>query len=192
VSTTPSAAESGTRSRTRRAILDATVTVLGRNRTATLGEIAQAAEVGRSTLHRYFPDRDVLVQAAVEDALAYIGTQFGGAAIDQGAPADAMRRLVTALVDAGPQILFVFGDPAIMDTLPDDEDDPTNVAMLDLIRRGQAEGVFDSEVDAAWIQDVIWALVYSGAEAAARGRLPRHGVVANVIRTLEQGIAGTA
>lgn len=191
MSTTP-AAESGTRSRTRRAILDATVSVLGRNRTATLGEIAQAAEVGRSTLHRYFPDRDVLVQAAVEDALAYVGSQFAGAAIDQGAPAEAMRRLVTALVDAGPQILFVFGDPAIMDTLPDDADDPTNAAMLDLIRRGQAEGAFDTEVEAAWIQDVIWALVYSGAEAAARGRLPRHGVVANVIRTLERGIAGTA
>jgi AcrR family transcriptional regulator len=32
--------------------------VLARDPTATLADIAQAAGVGRSTLHRYFADRD--------------------------------------------------------------------------------------------------------------------------------------
>ena len=32
-----------------------------RDRSATLAEIAQAADVGRTTLHRYFPDRGTLL-----------------------------------------------------------------------------------------------------------------------------------
>ncbi len=44
-----------TRNRTERAILEAAVSVLARDRAATLPQIAQAAGVGRTTLHRYFP-----------------------------------------------------------------------------------------------------------------------------------------
>ncbi len=46
--------------------------------------------------------------------------------------------------------------------------------MTDLIRRGQSEGVFASDFGVDWIDDVLWALVHSGCEAANRGTLPRH------------------
>lgn len=59
--------ESGARGRTRRAILGAAASVLSRRRDATLADIA-AAEVGRSTLQRYFPDREMLLSAVVEDS----------------------------------------------------------------------------------------------------------------------------
>lgn len=183
-----SAPESGTRSRTRRAIIDAAVEVLARNRRATLAEIAQAADVGRSTLHRYFPDRDELIAAAVEDSLRIIHAATTDAAIEQGPPADALRRLATALTDTGDRLVFVFGDPRVMEELPQVEDDPAEQAVLDLIRRGQAEGAFDPDVDPVWINNVLWALVYTGAELAARCALPRQVIVANVIRTLERGV----
>lgn len=37
--------------------------------------------------------------------------------------------------------------------------------ILDLIRRGQADGVFDPGVSAEWIRTVVWGLVYTGCEA---------------------------
>jgi hypothetical protein len=43
-------------------------------------------------------------------------------------------------------------------------------------------------VSASWIQHVLWVLVYRGCEDADRGELPRHGITATVIRTLENGI----
>ncbi|NUU25104.1 MAG: TetR/AcrR family transcriptional regulator [Streptomycetaceae bacterium] len=182
-------AESGTRSRTRRAIISAAATVLARDRRATLAEIAQAAEVGRSTLHRYFADRDELVRAAALDSIVLIEEAVLGAAVTEGPPADAMRRLVTGLVGTGDRLLFFFGDPNLVAELPDDGDDQTERLVLDLIERGQAAGVFDPDVSAAWIMSVLWALVYTGAEAVQQGMVPRHGVTAHVIRTLENGIS---
>ncbi|WP_093653608.1 TetR/AcrR family transcriptional regulator [Streptomyces wuyuanensis] len=181
--------ESGTRSRTRRAILGAAAEVLARDRAATLADIARAAQVGRSTLHRYFPDRDVLVEAAVADAYLVIQQSIQDAAVDEGPPLAALRRLVTAMVDAGDRLLFLYGDSSVLEGY-EAGDEPDSVAqmMADLIKRGQAEGVFDPDLAVQWIQDTLWALVYTGCDSAGRGVLPRHGVATAVIRMLENGI----
>ncbi|MBB5889473.1 TetR/AcrR family transcriptional regulator [Kutzneria kofuensis] len=181
---TEAPADTGARSRTRRAILDAAATVLARHRGATLADIAEAAEVGRTTLHRYFPDREALLTAVVEDSWRTIEDATRDAAIDDGPPAEAMRRLVSAMVDAGDRLLFLFGDPRRSDDHPVPPQDP----ILDLIRRGQADGAFDPGVSAEWIRTVVWGLVYAGCEAAGDGLLPRHGVTETVIRTLQNGI----
>jgi AcrR family transcriptional regulator len=182
-------AESGTRSRTRRAILSAAASALARNRAATLADIADAADVGRSTLHRYFSDREELVNAVVEDSLRVVGQSMREAALDQGTPLEAMRRLVAALVDSGDRLLFLFGDPRVLAGVRSDDGlDPAGQPVIDLIERGQAEGVFDRQVSAAWIQHALWALVYTGCEAVGKGEVPRHGVTSTVIRTFENGI----
>lgn len=181
--------ESGTRNRTRRAILSAAATVLARDRTATLADIADAAEVGRSTLHRYFPDRDELIRAVVEDSYRTLQEAIDGAAVDQGPPLEAMRRLVAAMVGAGDRILFLYGDPRVLEGFHGAEaSSAAGQPMLELIKRGQADGVFDPRVGADWIQNVLWALVYSGCDAAGKGVLPRHGVAWTVTRTFENGV----
>ncbi|MFJ5260924.1 TetR/AcrR family transcriptional regulator [Streptomyces sp. NPDC088387] len=186
----PPVAESGTRGRTRRAIIDAAASVLARDRRATLAEIAKAADVGRSTLHRYFPDRDQLVLTAARDSLEMIDQAVRDAAVEQGPPLDAMRRLTTALVDTGDRLLFAVGDLQLFEEISaaTEGEDETERLVVDLIERGQREGVFDTGVSAAWIMQALWALVYAGAEAAQQGTLPRHGVTAHVVRTLEGGI----
>jgi AcrR family transcriptional regulator len=177
---------SGVRDRTRRAILGAAASVLARDRGATLAEVAAAAGVGRSTLHRYFADREQLVQAAVEDSLRALDQSMEDAALDQGPPLEAMRRLVAAMVGVGDRLLFLFGDPRVLEGREGPM--PTGGPVIELIERGQAEGVFDPEVSPGWVEHVLWALVYTAAEEANNGRLPRHGVTATVIRTFENGI----
>ena len=160
--------------------------MLARDRAAPRAHVAAAAEVGRSTLHRYFADREELVGAAVDDSLRVLGQSVAEAALDQGPPLEAMRRLVAAMVGVGDRLLFLFGDPRVLEGR--EEPAPTDRPVLDLIERGQAEGVFDPEVSPGWVEQVLWALVYTAAEEANNGRLPRHGVTATVIRTLENGI----
>ena len=73
-------AESGARHRTRRAIVEAAIGVISDNPTAPLSEIAEAAGVGRSTLHRYFPERtDLLRAVALEVAAAALDKLIGKA-----------------------------------------------------------------------------------------------------------------
>lgn len=180
---------SGSQARTRGAILAAAATVLARNHDATLPAIAEAAGVGRTTLHRYFPDRETLIAATVADSLAAVERSVAEAAVDQGPPADAMRRLVAALVAVGDRLTYLFGDPRVLASQGAAAEAPAaDDPVIALIERGQREGVFDAGVSAVWILHTLWALVYTGSEEAQRGRLPRHGVVATVIRTLENGI----
>jgi AcrR family transcriptional regulator len=177
------------RDRTRGAILAAAASVLARDRTATLSDIAEASGVGRTTLHRYFPDRESLIEATVKDSIRAIQQSVAEAVLDQGPALDAMRRAVAAMVAVGDRLMFVFGDPRVLE----DYGTPAGVVppddpVIDLIKRGQAEGAFDPGVSASWIQHVLWVLVYRGCEDADRGELPRHGVTDTVIRTLENGI----
>jgi AcrR family transcriptional regulator len=184
-----SSTESVTRNRTRQAILSAAASVLGRNRAATLPEIAAAAGVGRTTLHRYFPDRDTLIHAAVEDSVSAIEQATTEARINEGSPLDGLRRLITAYLHVGERLVFLFGDPHVMVQYGVDHSvEPGPDAVLDLITRGQNEGVFDAEVSAHWIQHSLWALVYTGFEEVENGNLSRHGVASTVMRTFERGI----
>jgi AcrR family transcriptional regulator len=183
----PTAAESGVRGRTRRAILAAAATTLARDRAATLADIAAAADVGRSTLQRYFPDREHLLGAVVADSLRAVGRAVADAALDEGPPAEAMRRLVTAMVDVGDRVLFLYGDPRVLERAGETAGGGSPEVMR-LIERGQAAGVLDPGTDAAWIEQVLWALVYAGCDAAGRGTLPRHAAATTVIRTLENGV----
>ncbi len=182
----PQESRSGVRDRTRRAILGAAASVLARDRAATLAEIAEAAGVGRSTLHRHFADREELVAAAVEDSLTALGQSVEDAALAHGPPLEAMRRLVAAMAGVGDRLLFLFGDPRVLEGREGPA--PSDGPVIELIERGQAEGVFDPEVSPGWVEHVLWAFVYTAAEEANAGRLPRHGVTTTVIRTLENGI----
>jgi AcrR family transcriptional regulator len=183
------------RNRTERAIVAAAVRTWTTDRAATLPEIAEAAEVGRTTLHRYFPERDGLIRAAVEHALEAIGAAIAEAQPSTGHPLEAMRRVVAALASVSEAIMFVFGDQSLMkDVLPTAEPDlPTpHDPVIDLIRRGQNEGVFDGQLSAEWIQQVLWGVSYTAFEQVAQGSLAKFDVAATVTRTLEQGITAQA
>ncbi|WP_232661492.1 TetR/AcrR family transcriptional regulator [Pseudonocardia sp. TRM90224] len=186
---------SGPRERTRAAILEASAVVLGRNHDATLPAVAEAAGVGRTTLHRYFPDRESLLSATTADSLAAVEQAVTDAAIEDGSPVDAMRRLVAAMVSVGDRLIYLFGDPRVLgvddDDCPDEDAQPEPSAdqrVIQMIKRGQAEGAFDDQLTPDWIQQTLWALVYTGCEAVRNGELTRHAVVPMVTRTLEGGI----
>jgi AcrR family transcriptional regulator len=188
-------ATSRARGRTERAILNAAATVWARDRAATLPQIAEAAGVGRTTLHRYFPEREGLLRATTEFALEAIGVAIAEAEPEKGHPLEAMRRVVAALASASDAILFVFGDQSLVrEVVPDaDPDLPApHDPVIELIRRGQVENVFDSQLSAEWIQQVLWGVAYTAFEQVEHGALAKFDVAATVSRTLEHGItAGT-
>ncbi|WP_199435053.1 TetR/AcrR family transcriptional regulator [Qaidamihabitans albus] len=186
---------SSARNRTERAIVTAAVRVWAGDRSATLPQIAEAAEVGRTTLHRYFPERDGLLRAATEHALEGIGGAIAEAEPDKGHPLEAMRRVVAALASASEAIMFVFGDQSLVrDVVPTAEPDlPTpHDPVIELIRRGQAQGVFDDQLSAEWIQQVLWGVSYTAFEQVEQGVLAKFDVATTVTRTLEQGITAKA
>lgn len=177
----------GAQSRTRAAILEATASVLARDRTATLPEIAVAAQVARSTLHRYFADRDRLIYETTLDSVRVISDILATAATDEGSAVDAMRRVITTLAPEGDRIVFLFADPAVLRDIPA-EQLPNSAPVLDLIIRGQHEGVFDSELAPEWIRIALFGMLVKACSEAAHGTVPRHSIVPSVIRIFERGV----
>jgi AcrR family transcriptional regulator len=173
--------------RTRAAILTATASVLAANRTATLPEIASAAGVGRTTLHRYFADRETLIYEATLDSIRVFVRTAGEAATEQGPALEAVRRFITAAVSVGDRLAFLFGDPAVLRTIPPAEH-PNEELLISLIKRGQQEGVFDPDLNTTWIRHALYGLLLQGCEQASSGALPRHTVAPLIIRTFERGI----
>ncbi len=187
--------ESGSRSRTRRAILDAAVVVFSQRRTASLGDVAAEAGVARSTLHRYFPDRAELIHALAADVLVAVEKAISDADLDEGTPREALHRLAAAYFELGPRIFFLYNEPSFNN--PDaDERVKAFFAQLEqsgkpveaLIERGHREGVFAASLSVDWINRVFWWMVYIGWEAVDEGALPRLSAPAAILQTIEHGI----
>ncbi|MFB7940253.1 TetR/AcrR family transcriptional regulator [Streptomyces sp. NPDC127049] len=182
--------ESGARGRTRRAILDAAATVLSKNPAASLSDVAAAAEVGRTTVHRYFPERSDLLRALGADVLDKVAAATERARPDDGPAPAALERLCQELFGLGESLTLVFDESlaATWNWEGWEEDTEADRAMTRLVERGQAEGAFDRDQDAPWIVQVLWSLLYVAWQRAREGAT-HHQALTLCLRTLRKAVA---
>lgn len=166
----PRVVDTPARTRTRNAILRAAITVLSQNPAASLGEIADAAEVARSTLHRYFPERSALTDAMNTYAAEEIGAATRRARLDQGSAADALIRLCHEYFDHWDTITWIYMESMQECADGDAFDERMDPDMTTLIERGHRDGSIDPSIPNAWLQQLLWALLYSAWEYIRQGR----------------------
>lgn len=184
------AAASGTRARTRRAILDAAVQVLSKDPGASLGDVAAAAAVGRTTLHRYFHERSDLLAAISADTLEQIATATGKARLDEGTGSQALDRLCQEYFELGDVLMLAFTEPQLLTGSDWDAETDADRAVLRTIERGHADGTVDPGLSAAWILAALWSLLF-GAWQHNRDEddVSRHDALALCLRSLHKLIA---
>lgn len=180
--------ESGTRARTRAAIIDAAIDALSLDSTTSLAEIAQRAEVGRSTLHRYFPERSDLVRAVARAAFGRVEDAIQRADPDRGSVSEALRRIIDAQLESGPIMIFVYSDPtALAEASRLQEADESGEDPLErLFERAARE--LDPSLPIAWMGKVFWSLLYAGWETKKDGSMSRQEIVDAVMTTITRGI----
>jgi len=139
-------------------------------------------------LHRYFADRETLIHEATLDSIRVLMEAVDEAATKDGPALAAMRRFITAGVSIGERLVFLFGDPAVLRDIPPAQS-PNEELVIDLIKRGQDEGVFDPDLNTTWIWHALYGLILRGCEQAIAGALPRHTVAPLIIRTFERGVS---
>ncbi|MDT0202410.1 TetR/AcrR family transcriptional regulator [Nocardioides sp. AE5] len=183
-------ADSGVRHRTRRAILDAALAVWARDWNASLGDIADQAAVSRSTLHRYFPDRQALVEATKERALEAFEEAGCDATSGSGTAREELDALLRNAVAAGDAVIYLYSDPhRFGDEWAAEDPGSDHTEMRELVVRAQAEGAIAADVDPDWVISVFYSLVYVGAESINAGTLPRHRAGEISSRTFFGGVA---
>lgn len=177
-------AETGARLRTRRAILDAAVTALIRNSTATLADIAVEAHVGRTTVHRYFPERSDLLGAIGADFLDKIAQATTRARIEDGPAPEALSRLCQEYFEFGDLFTLTFAMPELATGPEWSEDTDADRAVLALIERGQADGDLDRELTPEWVQQVLWSLLFTAWAYVRENDAPKHQALSLCLRSL--------
>lgn len=174
--------------RTRRDIIAAAIEVWATDNAASLGEVADRAGVGRTTLNRYFSDRLILVRAVDDECRARYGAAVARARPAEDSGRDALLRICAELLQLGPVLGLVFADNALVD--PDswdgDEENPLGV----VIERGYRDGSLAVDLPADWVGTFVWTSLFAAHLVVSAGSRTWHEAAGLLTRTLTAGVAG--
>ncbi|MGW4768148.1 TetR/AcrR family transcriptional regulator [Nocardia sp. NPDC004278] len=177
--------------RTMRAILDAAERVLSENPNATLEQIAEAAGVARTTVHRRFASREELLRTMAVNAWRRID-----AAVDAARPQTAPP--MVALHQATANVIEIkYGTAYALDRV--DETDP-EVADLQTrvfekcdaaLSRAQSNGIIAPDADLLWVRRVYLALITETVHGSTEldGTTNPDTLATRLITTLLSGVA---
>ena len=175
--------------RTRQAILDAAAATLPTNSGASLADVAAAAGVGRTTVHRHFPTRETLLTGVAVAAIDRIDDVITGCRLEEGPAPDVLRRLADALVplahefrflDVGPEIWRLGGELSrrwyrVVDRLEA------------LVERGKREGDLRPDIPTPWLVDLLSAAVGCAGESIDDGRVAQAEAPRLLVEVLLRG-----
>jgi len=163
---------SGTPDATRETVLRAAATLLATDSGASLAEIASAAGVGRTTVHRAFPTRADLLTALALDAVAHLREALDSARLDDGAVPDVLERVIDAVLPLADQLRFLDAGPEVWD-LPQLQDAwwSLTTSLDALVERGQREGSVRPDVPAEVIVEAFTGMLWSVWQGVHDGRV---------------------
>jgi AcrR family transcriptional regulator len=165
--------------------------VLARSPSASLDEIARAAELGRATLHRHFASRTDLLREIGLVALATIETAVSEARLAEDVPEVALRRLIEVLTPLGVHARFLLYAAELYD---DPElgraDERINSMILPVLMRLRQAGVLRADMPDAWQFASLQALLYAAWDAMHFGAVARNDAPRLVLSSFLHGAGG--
>lgn len=162
------------RDRTRGTLLTAAIEVLSKSPAAAMGDIATAAGVARSTLHRYFPDRSSLMESIESYVEAQYDEAIEAARIGEGTGLAAYTRIVDELLERIESLgwwMHTARDDGI-----DDFDCDADRGIMAVVARGQQDRTMDPQFTAEWIITIIWSLLSSAYQSLQHRQQPRREI----------------
>ena len=174
------------------ALIEAAFVVLSRDPSAPLSAVAEAAGVGRATLHRHFSGRDELVRALAQIAIAEMDAAAETACEDVQSAAEALQRTLEALIPLGDRYGFLANEPLEHDPAIRAENRRQRRETEAMVEAAKLEGVFDTNAPTAWIVRAYEYLLCAAWESV-RAEDATTGQAADLAwRTLTSGLGGRA
>ncbi len=159
------------------AIVEAAAHALARHAGgASISDVAAEAGVARTTVYRYFPNRQVLLEEVARRALAETGERLTAARIDEVAVDEGVTRAVRALVDVGE--LFIVLERERPD--PEQFDRVITAPLRDLLERGQEGGSIRADVPSSALTQSLIGLTVTVVRWTTMGKEDRIAAIANL------------
>lgn len=174
-----------------RPLLDVAAEVLVADPAASLAEVAAAAGISRTTLHKHFATRDDLLCAVGHRALDLweqaISTVAGSEDADGG-----LRAVIAAMIPIGAQLAFLWRTPSF-DHVDDIEKrwERAEQRSLAILGRAQDRGVLAPGIPDWWLLSAFHAIIYAAAESVRAGRLAPLDAPGLALGTFLNGIGGS-
>jgi TetR/AcrR family transcriptional repressor of mexCD-oprJ operon len=167
-------------------ITNAALAALASDPDASTAEIARRAGVVRATIYLHFPTREALLDAVMERATTQVADAIRAAEPERGEPEEALERVIRA---TWTQLSQFHGILAInISRLSAKElrrrHLPMTTQFIPLLERGQADGVFRSDVSAEWLIAVVRAIVHVASTELQAGRLSQADVERTMVTTV--------
>ncbi|MCL2594394.1 MAG: TetR/AcrR family transcriptional regulator [Promicromonosporaceae bacterium] len=180
---------SAARARTRRLLLDAAVVVLAKDAKASLGQIADAAGVGRTTLHRYFPERADLLAALTADFREQFAAANERAALADGLAAQAIERLCLEYLQFANHLALLVTDTLSEKDVFIGDELALEASLHATVSRGHKDGSIDPALTPEWISATLYALIYAVGDLLAYTGVTRYEASRQLIHTLRKTLA---
>jgi AcrR family transcriptional regulator len=174
------------------AIRQAALEALASDPDASMAEIARRAGVVRATIYAHFPTRESLLDAVMEHAVAQVADAMREAEPERGEPKEALERVLLATWHQLSQFHAVLA--ININRLSTKELHrrhlPMTTQLVPLVERGQAAGVFRSDVSAVWLIAVVRAIVHTASSELEAGRISQADVERTMLTTALAAVAG--
>ncbi|WP_020574434.1 TetR/AcrR family transcriptional regulator [Actinopolymorpha alba] len=149
--------------RTEQAILEAAERVLGDNPAASMEQVAEAAGVARTTVHRRFATRDALITAMTARAIQQFDAAVKAARPDTAPPLVALYQGTANILRVKIGWGFALSRASSTDTEIARIQADVLATCDRLFRRAQESGVLRADADLAWVRRVYYALIHEAA-----------------------------
>lgn len=184
---------SDTRARTRQAVVEAAIGTLVVEPTAALADIAAAAGVSRTTVHRYFPERADVLKAVSAEVVQRVCDATNRARLDHGPAIGAIERLIREYAELHEELTLMFTTAVVIgDDAWETAERPAEQALVDAVARGHDDGTIDRLMPGGWVENVIWAQLYTAWSYARTADVPRQDAVDLCVRSVLKALAPSA
>lgn len=178
------------RPETRDAIIEAAFLVYAESPTASLGDVAERAGVGRATLHRYFPGRSDLMRALALTAMEELNDAVAKQTASAESHSDGFRLALHAIVPLANRQWFlaqegVDADPKVAAAYKASRDQ-----LHADIEAAKAESAFSADIPTVWIVTAFENLIYAAWSLVRDGEATPKQAAELAWRTLACGLQG--
>ena len=164
------------------AITHTAAQLLARHQNPTVGAVAQATGVARGTVYRYFPTRQALLTAVLDQALLEADRRLTQANLTAVPIGEGLARAVRALVGLGDDFLVL-----VDQRLLTGGDIPAFAAVVGLLDRGRQAGDLRRDLPLECQVEALFALVHACLRASEPAAMGPEDISATVLRLFLEG-----